>query len=76
MIYTINMQAADGSIIKMSLSDTSPGPQVAGGLRMTAAQIKAMVDPDAIPPGVPGAVCAKLFDNDAGLPVLSVVEEA
>lgn len=75
MLYTINMQAKDGSTVKMTLSDASPGPQVAGGQRMTAVQIKALVDPDATPPGAPGAVTVKMFDNDLGLPVLSVVEE-
>ena len=68
-IYTMTLQAADGSETTMSMSSESLGPQVAGGLRMTGAEIKAATDA-----GGPGSVRVRMFDNDAGLPVLSVVE--
>ena len=68
-IYTLTLQAADGSETTMSMSSESLGPQVDGGLRMTGAEIKAATDA-----GGPGSVRAKMFDNAPGLPVLSVVE--
>ena len=67
MIYTLTLKCADDSETSMSLSDQSPGPQTAGGQRMTGAAIKAVVEAG-------GEVWVKMFDNDVGLLVTSVVE--
>lgn len=69
-IYTIIAQAIDGSEVMLSLSDQSPGFQVDyHNGRMTGAQIKAATDT------APGSVAVKMFDNQPGLPVLSVSVE-
>ena len=67
MTYTLTLELPAGGTTTMSFSDQSPGPQTGGGQRMTGAQIKAEFDA-----GVP--VYVKMFDNDVGLLVTSVVE--
>lgn len=64
--YTLTLQAADSSQITMGAS-TASTIETTGGLRMSPAAIKEVVDAG-------GSVCVKLFDNTPGLPVLSVVE--
>jgi len=67
MICTLTLALPAGGTTTMSLSDQSPGPQTAGGQRMTGAQIKAAFDAG-------GQVYVYLFDNQAPLLVSNIVE--
>ena len=64
--YTLTLQAADSSEVVMGATDASM-IETNGGLRMSPAAIKVLVDAG-------DTICVKLFDNAPGLPVLSVVE--
>lgn len=71
MLYTLTLLLPTGGTTTMSLSGDSPGPDTGGGIRMTVAEIQA-----ALAIGGEGSVQVRVFDNQRGLPVISVVEEA